>query len=877
MDKKTLLGFSVFLLCVLLLLPMEEVKTRNVQKESAPQGASWTRFKPTQDTPEGQQRVHRVGNVYFCVTNWGFFGSQTRDLYESIGGCFNPNPEKEVKAPSFEMPPNSGLEYLFQGALWIGAIVTSETAIETLVTVGADGWQWMYEMAPAMGSEGAIIERSTRASVSCYSPDAISEQDIIAVFTDTADAPLTQWDIRTDWDERPHRPLGVEITQKSYSWSYAYAEDFILIDMTIKNINPIRSIDSVWVGLYIDADVNHIDEDPYAAEQGAQDDLSGFIDSTYLPSGKKVQLATAYLMDNDGQPISGKFTATSPRGVSGVRVVRAPDAEKRCFNWWTSNQQGYPKDYSPWLEVNQRRWEAVNPYTAGSKDKFPDNCLGTPGGDRSKYFALSNGEWDFDQVFTAIYVKEHPDEGWLDPPATEEKALCQGYDTRYLFSFGQFNSIAPGESVTVTIGYIGGEDVHVDPYNRARYLPNNPHKYYENLDFSDFATNSLWAAWVYDNPLPGEDTGDGIPDFKGPPPPTPPQLSFETRDGSIKVIWNGKETEMGYDPFTFLQDFEGYKIYMSKTGLSTDWTLLSYFDRGDNYNIMLQDRLLNPPEWIWREASISLDSLRKVFGSSFDPLLHLSKNKAFNYIAEVPEDSLVFWEQAIDTLGQPIPDSFDVKYIIWDGDSLYFEKQGWNIGLRGIKRYKEYADSVEARLIPESLIEDRYWDYEYTLAGLLPSQPYHLAVTTFDVGHPPTNVPSLESGRSINQTLVYALDSPDLIQQKETKVVVYPNPYRDDMREEYVELGSESYSGQGQFDRRIHFINLPPKCTIRIFTLDGDLVRVIEHDRDPADPTATHETWDMITRNTQAIVSGIYLYSVESDQGDQVGKFVIIK
>ena len=35
--------------------------------------------------------------------------------------------------------------------------------------------------------------------------------------------------------------------------------------------------------------------------------------------------------------------------------------------------------------------------------------------------------------------------------------------------------------------------------------------------------------------------------------------------------------------------------------------------------------------------------------------------------------------------------------------------------------------------------------------------------------------------------------------------------------------------------------------------------------------------WDLISRNTQAVVSGIYLYSVESAQGTQVGKFVIIK
>ena len=72
------------------------------------------------------------------------------------------------------------------------------------------------------------------------------------------------------------------------------------------------------------------------------------------------------------------------------------------------------------------------------------------------------------------------------------------------------------------------------------------------------------------------------------------------------------------------------------------------------------------------------------------------------------------------------------------------------------------------------------------------------------------------------------------------------------------------------------FTNLPYKCTIRIFTIDGDLVRVINHDRQPGDPESMHNTWDLITRNTQAAVSGIYFYSVESFLGNQVGKFVLI-
>jgi len=38
-----------------------------------------------------------------------------------------------------------------------------------------------------------------------------------------------------------------------------------------------------------------------------------------------------------------------------------------------------------------------------------------------------------------------------------------------------------------------------------------------------------------------------------------------------------------------------------------------------------------------------------------------------------------------------------------------------------------------------------------------------------------------------------------------------------------------------------------------------------------------HEQWDLISRNTMTITSGIYYYSVDSELGNQIGKLVIIK
>ncbi len=182
---------------------------------------------------------------------------------------------------------------------------------------------------------------------------------------------------------------------------------------------------------------------------------------------------------------------------------------------------------------------------------------------------------------------------------------------------------------------------------------------------------------------------------------------------------------------------------------------------------------------------------------------------------------------------------------------------------------------------PEELTEDgylKYFEYEFVIEDLLPTVPYWVNVTAFDFGSPSSGLPSLESSVTVGAKSAYPLSSADEVAQKDLKVIVYPNPYRIDAG--YRSLG---YEGRTELDRpddrvrAIHFANLPPKCTIRIFTLDGDLVREIEHNYAPSDPNASHETWNLITRNTQLVVSGLYYWTVESEDGEtQIGKLVII-
>ena len=125
---------------------------------------------------------------------------------------------------------------------------------------------------------------------------------------------------------------------------------------------------------------------------------------------------------------------------------------------------------------------------------------------------------------------------------------------------------------------------------------------------------------------------------------------------------------------------------------------------------------------------------------------------------------------------------------------------------------------------------------------------------------------------------IWPVNSSEEVGLKRPRPGVYPNPYR--LADDYNTEGWEDPRRQGldpERARRVTFTNIPDTCIIAIYSLDGDLVRRLEHRRDPWDSRASVEVWDLISRNTQAIKSGIYIYSVESRFGVDLGKLVIIK
>ena len=116
------------------------------------------------------------------------------------------------------------------------------------------------------------------------------------------------------------------------------------------------------------------------------------------------------------------------------------------------------------------------------------------------------------------------------------------------------------------------------------------------------------------------------------------------------------------------------------------------------------------------------------------------------------------------------------------------------------------------------------------------------------------------------------------MKQDRPKPGVYPNPYR--LADDYNALGWEDPTREGidpERARKVTFTNVPDTCTVKIWTLDGDLVRRLEHAENPLNSQASVVVWDLITRNTQAIKTGLYIYTIESRFGTDVGKLAIIK
>lgn len=760
--------------------------------------------------------AHRVNKLSISVNNNGTLGSGWPAGGSSID-CFTGDP-----VPSCEYPIDSDVEYLFGGALWVGAVVGTDT----LVSTGTDGWSCMgAEFRPDESPLGEMIYRSIRSE----DPGSVSEEDYVATYWDT----FPYVDPNAYLGEL-HQPLNLMVMQTSYAWSYPHAEDFVIILYQLFNTGEV-TIDPVYAGLYVDADVGHSSTFFYHT-----DDITGFLESDVLEvPGTSCQyidtVNMAWIADNDGDPSSGDFRSQSCTGVTGTSVLRLPEYQSRIsYNWWISSGDA-SRDFGP------RERPGVGVWPEDWRD-FGTGGLGTPEGDHNKYYQLSNMEIDYDQIFTASITPSDP--VWIYPDPTESPNIADGHDTKYLLSFGPFELVPHTWPKQFWVAYVGGENLHIDPANAAN-LPFFPNMYYDNLDFSDFASNARWASWVFDNPGVDSDQdgyygkaincgdsliyieGDYIPDVRAATPPETPIIRCEWEGDGIRLKWNGLPSETRPDVVSRVVDFEGYRVYISTHGTAGTFALMYAYDVADYLKYVFDYATM---DWQVFDAPFTLEELRCLYASSCDDL------------SFYPLDF---------TSGSP--------YV--SGDSIfYFEAFGDNFALSGSKAFpsQPYPSSLNpGEADPAELTEEgyfKYFEYELDLSGLNPGVCYYVSVTAYDYGWPASDAIGLESDCEDAAVYVCATDAPDGPSQE---LMGYrlcqnvPNPFNPS-----TEI---SFSLAEASQVRLEVYNIAGQ---RLATVATGFYSAGEHS---------------VTFDGSGLASGIYMYRLEAGAFVETKKMVLLK
>ena len=174
-----------------------------------------------------------------------------------------------------------------------------------------------------------------------------------------------------------------------------------------------------------------------------------------------------------------------------------------------------------------------------------------------------------------------------------------------------------------------------------------------------------------------------------------------------------------------------------------------------------------------------------------------------------------------------------------------------------------------------------FMDHEDTLGNPLPSWRFLLnlmpddsiriydAPRSGDTAYVVVDKPFLQ-----NDIYEFTMKAPHIDKSKAMvdmdKIKVVPNPY----------FAASVFEGQNTFasgrgPREIQFRYLPNECTIRIYSIAGELVKTIYHLSPLESGTGR---WDLLTEDNLSASYGMYVYHIDAPNiGEKIGKLAIVK
>jgi hypothetical protein len=476
--------------------------------------------KLSKQLADDNTKFTNIGNFGLTVTNFGTYGHG-----------FSKWPQQ----PSAEYPLGSGIEHIFDGGIWVGGFISQDAngsgRVGPLVTTGAVDAASItsrgggFEFTNAEGS--TVVERSSLYDSRFYSPFAVSHQDFIMDYTDT-NTTLSGGELIED-----HRPLGITIHQETYAWNYSFANFFVIMNYTIKNVSN-KYLDSVYVGLWTDAVVRNTKITPPRGSSFFNKSGNGYKDS----------LKIAYEFDAAGDIgftdsyIGVQILGSTP-SLPEIEIKDLDTAKSVNFVSWQFRNTDDPNFFAPQTDID--RYRKMQGFFGGN-NKFgrgiSPSQLKTPS-NRSMFittgdYKIAPGD-SINVVFAIVAAKKHGN----DHPAldTEEQ---------------KFNLYSNAEWA---LRAYYGED-----RNRNGILDVG-----EDLDQNNRITRYVL-----------------------PSPPVVPVVKVVPKSNSVAIYWD-KRAENSIDPISGKKDFEGYKIYRSQAGFDLEnkdvfsaLNLLAEFDSTGN-------------------------------------------------------------------------------------------------------------------------------------------------------------------------------------------------------------------------------------------------------------------------------------------------------
>lgn len=494
-----------------------------------------------------QEKTTTASNVRLNVTNLGTFGNAFRGYRDGTGD------------PSAEYPAGSGIEHLFEGGIWIGGkenggqIVVSTSAYDAPqgYAPGRGGFEFHVDTS-ITGTDRNLQEFSSLFDSRYFSPDAISHQDYVATFSDKSIVvPGTQIPISDHT-----RPMGVRVEMETYNWNYNFTDFMVIVNLRFYNDGQ-NTYDDVYTALWNNAVVRNVNITPAGAGGSAfyNKGGNGFMDS----------LGLAYCYDAAGDlGFTESYVGQKFLGATDKEGFHHPDLDS-TYNPLTGSW-----DLDAFL-LNYNAW-VFNDFSA-------DFAFPTTENDRYQKMSLG--------------LNQNP--CWSNP----SDPACNGRDFQAelniagnrsdLISAGPFNSFAPGDVIEVSFAYVFAK----------KNEDGNPNQDNNLVQRKNLITNAGWAQQAFNGEDQnfngildaGEDNdGDGrITRFILPAPPNIPYTRVVPGDGKIEIYW-ANNAERSIDPISSREDFEGYRIYLSKLGfdvtgvqdLNRDFSLIAQYDKAGN-------------------------------------------------------------------------------------------------------------------------------------------------------------------------------------------------------------------------------------------------------------------------------------------------------